>query len=581
VQLSKPFKTLGLFLQEADASFQLSAEDLRSALSDCLNDYYPGKYCYIANIYGDGESGDVVYYCGGQYLRAPYEVGMAAGKRTHSIEVDDAQNVLPRTIYDVEADEDDIDTEMYGGPGMSEAQKTIFESLFVERFPGSAQWKRPFSERFISKKTRDAADDSDFAGSGRSFPILKPSDVKAAVHSIGRGVAGGQKASSIKAGIKRIAKRKGFTAQLPDAWKDDADESVSSWQPDGVLLRESAAFLEAPLVKEGQVSEYPIKLISPGRGTSGYYTSDVLQKAAESKVFKAGTQMFWNHDTDAEESQRPEGDLNRLAAVTTSDATWDESGRDGPGLYARAKVFSDYADKVKEKGPHIGLSIRAGGARDDVKEGPDGKRGVITELRNAHSVDFVTKAGRDGKVFAESAKEETQVQTEEGDMTKEEVQALIKESQAPLIAENKRLREHLALSQTPAMIRESLREIRLPDGAKERIVRRLAESAPIAEDGSVDKKKLGEMVLAEAKAEASYLADLGIGVDPASLGVAVTEAEVVAHGKQHEDTYKEAMESMADLFVGEKLPKSPDPQRMEERERRKAARKLFIDGRAA
>ena len=114
-------------------------------------------------------------------------------------------------------------------------------------------------------------------------------------------------------------------------------------------------------------------------------TPEVLKKAAESKVFKAGTQMFWNHDTDNEESQRPEGDLNRLAAVTTTDARWEEAGKDGPGLYATAKVFSDYADKVKEMGPHIGLSIRAADEkwlemREDMKEGPDGKRGVITAL---------------------------------------------------------------------------------------------------------------------------------------------------------------------------------------------------------
>jgi hypothetical protein len=176
-------------------------------------------------------------------------------------------------------------------------------------------------------------DSSDFAGSGKSFPIERSSDIMAAVHSIGRGVAGGQSAGSIKSKIIAIAKRKGWTKSLPKAWQKGDSSEGSTWKPDGVLLVEGATFLEEPVLKEAATADYPIKLMSPGRGSSGYYPADVLKKAAESKVFKAGTQMFWNHDTDAEESARPEGDLNRLAAVTTSDAQWNESGVDGPGLY--------------------------------------------------------------------------------------------------------------------------------------------------------------------------------------------------------------------------------------------------------
>jgi hypothetical protein len=257
-----------------------------------------------------------------------------------------------------------------------------------------------------------------------------------------------------------------------------------------VLLVEGARFLDQPELREATSTDYPIKLIAPGRGSSGYYSETVLKNAADSKIFKAGTQMFWNHDTDAEESARPEGDLNRLAAVTTTDATWDESGRDGPGLYARAKVFSDYADQIREKGPHIGLSIRAGGDRDESQKGPDGKPRVITALRNAMSVDFVTKAGRDGKIFTEGATSESNT----GDsMTKEEVQALLKEALAPVqttltdtqtklteaLGENKKLREQLTRGESAKKIREGLADILLPGAGKAEVIRRmLAESIP-------------------------------------------------------------------------------------------------------
>jgi hypothetical protein len=135
-------------------------------------------------------------------------------------------------------------------------------------------------------------------------------------------------------------------------------------------------------------------------GSSGYYPPATLKAAAADKVFKRGTQMFWvDNTTHGSGVEDPE----RLAAVLETDAEWLDNGRDGAGLYATAAVFSDYETKVLEKGRHIGLSIVGSG---DVTEGdlPSGKRGrVINRITAGQSVDFVTKAGRDGKVLFESA----------------------------------------------------------------------------------------------------------------------------------------------------------------------------------
>lgn len=353
-----------------------------------------------------------------------------------------------------------------------------------------------------------------------------------------------------------------------------------AWLPQGVLLVEGASFCETPRLQEAATADYPIKLISPGRGTSGYYGADVLKKAAESRVFRAGTQMFWNHDTDSEESARPEGDLHRLAAVTTTDASWDEAGRDGPGLYARAKVFGDYADRVREKGPHIGLSIRAGGERDEAARAPDGKPRVITALKNAQSVDFVTRAGRDGKIFTESASADRK----EDDMDKAEVQALLKEAIAPLQtqltateAENKRLRERLTMSEAPRRIREGLADIRLPDASKNKIIRRLAESALLPDDP----KELNKLIESEALAEAQFLQELGYGQGVAAFGARLDPAKLQEAGeageKAHAENYDKALCEMADIFVGPKLVTGGK----EAKEARKAARKAFREGRAA
>jgi hypothetical protein len=549
--------------------------DVKARLRDIINDHATaktkdGKWQHAGDSYvdhdGDGTEGTVTYYCKNDLRQAPYELGSTkAGNIAGSVDFDSSKNVVPVTSYVPEAEDHENYTSM-------ESARTKYAGK-VERWAlikGELYTELPeYHERYISQKTRDNMDSSDFAGKGTSFPIKNPADVDAALRSIGRAGSGNYSGDTLRANIKKIAKRKGFA--LPDSLKDASDKE--GWKPQGIEFRESATFCELPKLSEGQTVDYPIKLISPGRGSSGYYGPEVLKKAAENKVFKAGTQMFWNHDTDAEESARPEGDLNRLAAVTTTDAQWNENGKDGPGLYARAKVFSDYADKVKEKGPHIGLSIRAGGDRDEAAKGPDGKPRVITALRNAASVDFVTKAGRDGKILTESA-------TREGeDMEKTEVQALIRESLGPLQAENKQLKEMLAATRAPALIAKHLVDIRLPENVKAKITEGLALSIPFAADGTVDDKKLGELVEASAKDWAEVLIGTGMHIAPAALGTRAKEADLVPLAKALDQEREGVFEGLADMFVGPKLSKgSADDIK---RQARKRARKAFAEGRAA
>lgn len=134
-----------------------------------------------------------------------------------------------------------------------------------------------------------------------------------------------------------------------------------------------------------------IGIITPGTGSSGVYPKETIEAAGRDKVFPKGTQMFWNHATEAEDWHRPEGDLHNLVGVLAEDAHWDdESG----GLVAEAKIYSHWKSIVSDMAEDIGVSIRASG---EVSEA-NGQR-VVTRLTEARSVDFVTRAGRGGRVM--------------------------------------------------------------------------------------------------------------------------------------------------------------------------------------
>lgn len=147
-----------------------------------------------------------------------------------------------------------------------------------------------------------------------------------------------------------------------------------------------------------------ITLITPGWGSSGYYSAEVLKQAAKDKVFPAGTQMHIDHMSPTDEYERPAGSLTTLAAVLEQDAYWDpdyvdeETGNKGR-LAAESLLGSKYRAEITEFAPWIGTSVAVG---VDMKAGEaEGKRGQIIEAMYPHKlnrVDFVTVAGRGGKI---------------------------------------------------------------------------------------------------------------------------------------------------------------------------------------
>lgn len=224
---------------------------------------------------------------------------------------------------------------------------------------------------------------------------------------------------------------------IPAQEADPAEPIVKASEGDQVLVHEGIDFVGEVNVKESGVSKIPIKIIGPGWGGMAYYPKEVLKRDGP-KVFTKGTHMMWNHATESEEADRPEGSLDNLAAVLTKDAEWKDSGPKGPGLYSEAKVFSDYATQVAEKGAHIGVSINAAiRGKEGTMEGRTGR--IAQSFVQAFSTDFVTKAGAGGAPVVPVTEAAREPQKESVTMTEEETKR-----QKDLETENLNLKERLA-----------------------------------------------------------------------------------------------------------------------------------------
>lgn len=287
----------------------------------------------------------------------------------------------------------------------------------------------------------------------------------------------------------------------------------------GLKLTEAAVMTEAIPVQEAYKSGYQIKLIAPGKGSSAFYPAEVLKRDGPT-VFKAGTHVYMNHPTKAEEAARPEGDVKNLAAVLTKDAYWLESHKEGPGLYSEIKPFADHAQSIDEKAPYVGMSIRAAGIAESGQK-KDGLP-ILKQLTSAESVDIVTRAGAGGMILTEAAKAATPQEVSEMDAAEvtKLVEAAVSKATAPLLAETALLKERAAKGDAVLEATKLLEKVTLPQSAKARVIEQAVANLPM-KDGALDVAKFTETVNAFAKSEGEYIGSFsgnrvqGMGSAPA------------------------------------------------------------------
>lgn len=160
-------------------------------------------------------------------------------------------------------------------------------------------------------------------------------------------------------------------------------------------LVETARLVEAMTAKQPTGRRMRIQLISPGWGSSGYYSETVLKQAAADRVFAAGTSMYIDHQTFSEANDRVHGErsLKDLAGKFATDAEWD-----GHALVANVEAFGTWRPVLADMAEHVGVSIRSYGRGEQGQA--EGRNGlIVSSIDKAQSVDFVAEAGRGGKVL--------------------------------------------------------------------------------------------------------------------------------------------------------------------------------------
>jgi hypothetical protein len=216
-------------------------------------------------------------------------------------------------------------------------------------------------------------------------------------------------------------------------WYEGLQKTIESVIITPAMFSEAISFIPGGVQQvqeaaEGQAS-IPICIITPGWGSSAYYSKEMIQQTGP-QLFTKGTHMYMNHPTVTEDMERPERAEEDLSAVLTKRAYWDDNGPMGPGLYSDALVFSDHASTVLEKGPYTGCSVNVALEYEmGTIEGRTGKIAKSFVKSPLNSVDFVTRAGRGGAPIVPAMESATPTQGVEN-VTPEEIKAMQTENAA-------------------------------------------------------------------------------------------------------------------------------------------------------
>ena len=168
------------------------------------------------------------------------------------------------------------------------------------------------------------------------------------------------------------------------------------------------------------------RLIASGVSLNGKYYSGEMLESTGPAAFPVGTLVHADHQTWVEAYDRPEKSVKTIIGAIATEPKLDTV--DGvEGLYANVEFTEEWAPRVEQIAPFVGLSISTQYIADETAEREDGAETVAAFVPfPTNSVDLVTVPGAKGKLLRalESFSKPPNVEKVKKVMTAEEIEAL-------------------------------------------------------------------------------------------------------------------------------------------------------------
>ena len=248
------------------------------------------------------------------------------------------------------------------------------------------------------------------------------------------------------------------------------------------------------------------RLIASGVSLNGKYYSGEMLESTGPAAFPVGTLIHADHQTWVEAYDRPEKSVNTIIGAIATEPKLDTV--DGvEGLYANVEFTEEWAPRVEQIAPFVGLSISTQYVADETAEREDGVVTVAALVPfPTNSVDLVTVPGAKGKLLRalESFSKPPNVEKVKKAMTAEEIDALATALANKLSVTNDDVSEKESVDVEE--VAEAMITAGLPKPAREAAFRRIRSGESVKEAIAGEEnymKSLSEALKAKAAEESS------------------------------------------------------------------------------
>ena len=248
------------------------------------------------------------------------------------------------------------------------------------------------------------------------------------------------------------------------------------------------------------------RLIASGVSLNGKYYSGEMLESTGPAAFPVGTLVHADHQTWGEAYDRPEKSVKTIIGAIATEPKLDTV--DGvEGLYANVEFTEEWAPRVEQIAPFVGLSISTQYIADETAEREDGVVTVAALVPfPTNSVDLVTVPGAKGKLLRalESFSKPPNVEKVKKVMTAEEIEALATALANKLSVTNDDVSEKESVDVEE--VAEAMITAGLPKPAREAAFRRIRSGESVKEAIAGEEnymKSLSEALKAKAAEESS------------------------------------------------------------------------------